>query len=51
MLLAIDIGNTNSVFAVYDGDALVQTCCRRTEPRATEDEYAVFLEPCWLWKN
>ena len=45
MLLAIDIGNTNSVFAVYDGDALVQTWRRRTEPRATEDEYAVFLEP------
>jgi type III pantothenate kinase len=46
MLLAIDIGNTNSVFALYDA---AQTLCHvwrcRTERVRTADEYAAFLHP------
>ena len=30
MLLAIDVGNTNSKFAVIDGDKLVSQCRLRT---------------------
>ena len=43
MLLAIDCGNTNTVFAVYDGDT--QRGCWRisTAVHRTADEYAVWL--------
>ena len=43
MLLAIDAGNTNVVFALYDG--LTQRARWRiaTDPRRTADEYAVWL--------
>jgi type III pantothenate kinase len=43
MLLTIDCGNTNTVFAVYDGD--VQKGCWRisTAVHRTADEYAVWL--------
>lgn len=43
MLLAIDAGNTNTVFAVYEGDKLLDLW--RCEASATRgaDEYAVFL--------
>lgn len=45
MLLAIDIGNTNSVFALYDGDNLLHVWRCRTERVRTVDEYAAFLHP------
>lgn len=45
MLLAIDIGNTNAVFALFDGDTLVQSWRRQTQYLSTEDEYASFLAP------
>ncbi len=43
MLLAIDAGNTNIVFAVYDGDRRVGLWRCRTEYARTADEYAAFL--------
>lgn len=43
MLLAIDCGNTNAVFAVYDGDRRVGAWRSATDPRRTGDEYAVWL--------
>jgi type III pantothenate kinase len=43
MLLAIDSGNTNAVFAVYDGDILRASWRVSTNPRRTADEYAVWL--------
>ena len=43
MLLAIDAGNTNIVFAVYDGDRQVAQWRAVTESRRTSDEYAVWL--------
>jgi type III pantothenate kinase len=43
MLLAIDSGNTNAVFAVYDGDTLRASWRVSTNPRRTADEYAVWL--------
>ena len=43
MLLAIDLGNTNVVFALVDGDAIKARWRIATDPRRTADEYAVWL--------
>jgi type III pantothenate kinase len=43
MLLAIDSGNTNAVFAVYDSDTLRASWRISTNPRRTADEYAIWL--------
>ncbi len=43
MLLAIDSGNTNAVFAVYDGDDLRASWRVSTNARRTADEYAIWL--------
>ena len=43
MLLAIDIGNTNMVFAVYKGEALNDHWRCRTVAARSGDEYAAFL--------
>src|SRR5262249_23214743 len=43
MLLAIDAGNTNIVFALVDGDEIRTRWRIGTEPRRTADEYAVWL--------
>lgn len=42
-LLAIDIGNTNTVLGIYDGDELVADWRIETNERRTADEYAVVL--------
>ena len=43
MLLVIDCGNTNIVFAVYDGDSLVGQWRTATESEKTGDDYGVWL--------
>jgi type III pantothenate kinase len=43
MLLVIDCGNTNVVFAVRDGNAWRGTWRIRTEAQRTSDEYGVWL--------
>jgi len=43
MLLAIEQGNTNSLFAVHDGDRWIAQWRSATEPSRTADEYAVWL--------
>jgi len=43
MLLAIDAGNTNIVFALVDGMGIRQRWRLATDPRRTADEYAVWL--------
>jgi len=43
MLLAVDAGNTNVVFALVDGLAIVARWRIATDPRRTADEYAVWL--------
>jgi len=44
MLLAIDAGNTNIVFALVDETGAIRTRWRiATDPRRTADEYAVWL--------
>ena len=43
MLLAIEQGNTNTKFAVHDGEAWVSQWRTATESARTADEYAVWL--------
>lgn len=43
MLLTIDAGNTNVVFAVYDGERPLGRWRISTDGRRTSDEYAVWL--------
>jgi type III pantothenate kinase len=43
MLLAIDVGNTNSVFAIHDGDAFLAEWRCATDVMRTADEYFVWL--------
>lgn len=44
MLLAVDLGNTNVVLGLYQGERLVQTFRVATVRSRTEDEYAVLLQ-------
>jgi type III pantothenate kinase len=43
VLLAIDLGNTNTVFGVYDGDQLVMHWRLSTQKERTVDEYGILL--------
>ncbi|WP_421846234.1 type III pantothenate kinase [Novosphingobium sp.] len=43
MLLAVDVGNTNVVFALFDGREIKSRWRVATDPRRTADEYAVWL--------
>ncbi|MCI4661876.1 MAG: type III pantothenate kinase [Neomegalonema sp.] len=51
MLLAIDVGNTNTVFAVHDGAGFAATWRIRTEGRRTADEYFVWLKQLMIHQN
>ena len=48
MLLAIDVGNTNTVFAVHDGARFVAEWRLRTDGRRTADEYFSWLNQLML---
>ncbi len=43
MLLAVDVGNTNVVFALFDGETMSSRWRIATDPRRTGDEYGVWL--------
>ncbi|HID30783.1 MAG TPA: type III pantothenate kinase [Desulfobacterales bacterium] len=44
MLLAVDIGNTNTVIGVYDGNRLIRHWRLRTERNATDDEFHLLIQ-------
>lgn len=44
MLLAIDCGNTNTVFSVWDGERFVATLRTSTEHQRTADQYFVWWD-------
>ena len=44
MLLAIDVGNTNTVFAVHDGSAFIAEWRCNTDGVRTADQYFVWLQ-------
>ena len=43
MLLAIDVGNTNTVFAVFDGEEMRGQWRAATDAQRTADEHAVWF--------
>ncbi len=43
MLLAIDVGNTNTVFALHDGEAFISEWRCSTESTRTADQYFVWM--------
>ena len=43
MLLAIDCGNTNTVFSIWDGSSFISTWRTSTEHQRTADQYYVWL--------
>ncbi len=43
MLLAVDVGNTNVVFALFEGSEIKARWRIATDPRRTGDEYATWL--------
>ncbi len=51
MLLAIDSGNTNIVFAVFDGEKMVGQWRSSTVTMRTSDEYAVWLTQLMATEN
>jgi type III pantothenate kinase len=51
MLLAINSGNTNASFAVYDGDDQRGRWRISTDPRRTADEYGVWLRQLMELRN
>lgn len=51
MLLAIDIGNTNIVWGVFEGETLIADWRVRTDLAKTTDEYAILLLDLLRVKN
>jgi len=51
MLLVIDAGNTNTVFAVFDGEVIVGQWRVATLPKRTADEYGVYIHQLFALKN
>lgn len=48
MLLAIDVGNTNLVVGVFEGDKLVESWRLATDNRRSADEYGTMIESMML---
>ncbi len=51
MLLCIDTGNTNTVFAIWDGDKFLSTWRTSTEWQRTADQYFVWLNTLMRAEN
>jgi type III pantothenate kinase len=51
MLLAIDLGNTNTVFGVYEGDRLAMHWRLSTQKDRTVDEYGILLRNLFALEN
>lgn len=51
MLLAIDCGNTNTVFSIWDGTRFVATWRLATDHKRTADEYFVWLTSLMTMRN
>ena len=43
MILAVDIGNTNIVLGILDGDTLINECRLSTAVNDSAEEYAIKL--------
>ena len=45
LVVLVDVGNTNTVFGVYQGDELVESFRLSTDTERTADEYGSLLQP------
>ena len=48
MLLAIDVGNTNSVFSVLEGKEIISEWRSSTDGKMTSDQYYIWLQQLFL---
>ena len=48
MLLAIDVGNTNIVLGVFDGDTLVESWRLATDNKRSADEYGTIIDSMFM---
>ena len=48
MLLAIDVGNTNSVFSVLEGKEIISEWRCSTDGKMTSDQYYIWLQQLFL---
>jgi len=51
MLLAIDCGNTNTIFSIWDGNEFISTWRTATDHRRTADQYFVWLSSLMSLQN
>ncbi|MBQ4003977.1 MAG: type III pantothenate kinase, partial [Firmicutes bacterium] len=49
MLLAFDVGNTNIVLGVYDGDRLVENWRMETDKNKSADEYGMIINQLFAY--
>ena len=48
MLLAIDVGNTNIVLGVFDGETLVESWRLATDNKRSADEYGTIIDSMFM---
>ena len=51
MLLAIDCGNTNTIFSIWDGNEFISTWRTATDHQRTADQYFVWLSSLMSLQN
>jgi type III pantothenate kinase len=51
MLLVIDVGNTNMLVGVYDGDKLIEHWRLETKKERTADEFGIFFKELFQFAN
>jgi type III pantothenate kinase len=51
MLLAVDVGNTNTVIGIYDGDKLLADWRLETKKERTADEWGIFVKELFKFSN
>lgn len=51
MLLAIDCGNTNTVFSIWDGSSFIATWRTATDHQRTADQYYVWLSTLMVFQK
>ena len=51
MLLAIDCGNTNTIFSIWDGTKFLSTWRTATDHQRTADQYFVWLSTLMSLQN
>lgn len=51
MLLAMDVGNTNTVIGIYENDQLINHWRLETKKERTADEYGIFFKELFSFSN